>query len=373
MGESTEDPANWGGHTATGYKWLSKVEDGMKKQSAFQKKYDGGQYHNVFFVIPGLTYGGHAWFPSGRTSGTFSVERGDSAMWGTFAHEVGHNWGLGHANGFDPGSGLGHEYLGLAIMGSARGQHNLRDFNAPMRYALGWIGMDQVCQFPNTQAAHIWALNEGPKQDGNNSCLVMTIPIVNVTTIYVSFRTAELENPYGITCNAAFMGEQGTGRVLTLANRVHIHSRLNAGTSPSALLSTLDEHETYKVTEVEVSFGKPRLPGEPPGPGDTKVTKHAHIYVCEMGAQKVLVAVSETSAEDARQNCPLQQMPPDTQQTQKCPHRGMPPQVPLILASACVALGCCCLVAMWALVRQVRDGSKAQQHEEASLLSNQPS
>ena len=287
--EADSDPRAWSS--------LSEVTEAITREHAFQLAVDTTDHppKRVIVISPGNdeALGNVGPF---LMQTTFSWVRGKYIHWMSMMHELGHNFGLGHAGGGPSSNGYirvlhrlkqlcephkaeqpehractnakrwahdnGYQkYQDDAVMGYSRvTQNRMPDMTSIARYKLGWIPDRAVASYPGCNSAVIHPLNKGHKREGGTApVLVFTVKCpfcpsherVGVTGghLYVSLRQADPNAKYGVSDNRGstpVYDISGVGGALVLKNRVHVHFQREGGIA-TEMWTTLNAGEEYKV------------------------------------------------------------------------------------------------------------------------------
>jgi len=258
---SDVDPDSWSFQSTERY---IEAQESFQSYKASRETARGEAFQRIMGITEGSGFAATAWTP-----GRFSRYRGDSITWMTMAHEVGHNWGISHANGFNPTSSRAVgtwglvQYMDDALMGYQR-SWRASDFSAVARYNLGWITAAHTAAFPGDTAAFIRALNEGPID--TSAKLVMTVPcsacvpgqaavsssMSNGGSLYISFRVSDSSRAYGVKNNNwLYEYRANPARSLTMENRVHVHFQAT-GTRGTELWNTIAADVVWKVPTANI-------------------------------------------------------------------------------------------------------------------------
>jgi len=282
--ESTEDPALWGLNL-----WSLYIS--VSSQPLYQAQASTRSYKHTMVIAPGSAFAATAYFPTTGAWNGWSQYYGNAITWNTMFHEVGHNWGLHHAGGYQS-DGSFQQYLDDAVMGYQRAWRN-SDPNAVARYRMGWLSGAEVEEFVRGSDHHtvnISALNEGPTgapflmvKIPCDECVGQSASVAGAGALYLSFRTADTPALYGIDdMGTISLYDKFTSAYLTLADRVHVHFQPDANMM-TELWTTLAAGETLEIASATM-----------------------WIHVCSIdAASHAKVSISDTSEALAQAGCPL--------------------------------------------------------------------
>jgi hypothetical protein len=281
--ESDDDVASFGGSL---YSFASSVNN----NAAFQAQHGTRSYTNVMMIGPGSSFKATAYLPTTAWYNGFSQYFGTAITWSTFAHELGHNWGLHHAGAY-LSDGSYQQYQDDAMMGYQR-SYRMTDFNAVARYRLGWLTGAETVDFVRGSKATVVdlaPLNEGPSGPDFlmmklpcDECVGQSSTAAGVAAIYLSLRVSDTPSIYGIADGTGCY-DKFTRNVLTMEDRVHVHFQPNVG-SQTELWSTLDAGDTLAIPSA------------------------MYIHVCSIdvttsGSYFARVSVSDRNRNQARNGC----------------------------------------------------------------------
>jgi hypothetical protein len=208
--------------------WADAAED-----AAWVSGIDPEAYDRKVYVLPERNSCG--WAGIGQVGGTPSqawIFRCDQPD--TFAHELGHNLGMGHAS--TPASEYGDT---SDVMGA--GGWGLRHLNSPHREQMGWVDPTQVIQISSGGQYDIAPLELEPWRSGAPRALKIAKPDTG-EFYYLSYR-----QPIGFDANLAY----------TYLSRLTVH--LHAGASSARrtyLLQTLADGESFVDAANGLSVGQ---------------------------------------------------------------------------------------------------------------------
>jgi len=247
--ESPVDPATFNGN-------LNAIYYAINPSATYQTQYATRSYTNTMVIYPGTTFSASAYTP-----GTWSQYQGDSITWQTFFHELGHNWGLHHAGGYQS-DGSYEQYLDDAIMGYQRSSRH-SDPNAVTRYRLGWLTGAEVKQFQrgdDYQVTDLSPLNLGPTGPGFmmvkiscDECVGQMASVAGQGALYLSFRVDDTGSTYGvsqgngISCYDKFLVPEASD-YLVLTDRVHVHFQSNVN-QKTEIWTTMAAGDTQYIAE----------------------------------------------------------------------------------------------------------------------------
>lgn len=186
--------------------------------------------HIICVLPPDMAY---SWFGSAYMPGNKMVINGNHAghMPDGYAHEIGHNLGMNHANSNPPLPGTEYGDSSCVMGGSA--STSPRHFNGPHMVQMGWLSPTTVFD------AGTYELNALEVQPGarlGNATVLKVRDSVASQDLYISYRAA--------------IGSFSSGPINPLKTAVHLHS---GGSALTMILKTLNDGESFTQNGIVVT------------------------------------------------------------------------------------------------------------------------
>ncbi len=194
------------------YSWQSAADSAARAQGI-----DPSAYDHVMYVLPSSV--SCSWSGLGQVYNRLSwVKACGTTM--TYAHELGHNFGMGHATTATSEYGDYSDAMGGSY----------REVNAPHRDQMKWLPVENIVTVTASGTYRIAPLERDGTTVANPQVLKIYMPTAG-NYVYLGFRKPEGSFDYGMST--------------THANRVSVHRYKGSGSSTTLFSKAITTSESY--------------------------------------------------------------------------------------------------------------------------------